>query len=225
MSHTVMITTPAGNAMQGHGLTDARTILASDADLHPKRQGLSVTPRAVAYSVYCPATERYSLVTLDGRWIIPGREGYKTRGPVATYARKNLATVRPEGMRVLEPVRHEGRYAATRYGQRRSGICRAQVGYASRGTGYSCSCGASLMLNEIQRDGWTVVLDGRKGTHTVAYALRSSDAVEFGAEPCAYDAPVVTGAPQGAPAEPAARPEKAATVTGADIKTSSHLAG
>lgn len=220
MSHLVMITTPAGNAMKGHGLTDARTIVASDADLNPQRQGLSMTPRAVAYSVYCPATERYSLVTLDGRWIIPGREGYKTRGPVATYARKNLATVRPEGMRVLEPVRHEGRYAATRYGQRRSGICRAQVGYASRGTGCSCSCGASLTLNEIQRDGWTVVRDGRKGTHTVAYALRSSDAVEFGAEPCAYDAPVVTGAPQEAPAEPSARPEKAARVTGADNRAS-----
>lgn len=111
MSHTVMITTPARNAMEGHGLTDARTILASDADLNSARQGQSVTQRAVAYSVYCPATERYSLVTLDGRWIIPGKEGYKTRGPVATFARKNIATVRPDALVILEPVRHNGPYS------------------------------------------------------------------------------------------------------------------
>ncbi|MER7350386.1 hypothetical protein ABT390_33825 [Streptomyces aurantiacus] len=93
MSHTVKITTPARHAMAGHDLTDARTILASDADLYPARQRQSTTCRAVAYSVYCPATDRYSLVTLDGRWIIPGKEGYKTRGPVLTYVRKNVATV------------------------------------------------------------------------------------------------------------------------------------
>ncbi|MEU2717944.1 hypothetical protein [Streptomyces sp. NPDC007205] len=139
MSHAVMITTSAGNAMEGHGLTDARIILASDADLHPEQQGLSMTRRAVAYSVYNPATERYSLVTLDGRWIIPGREGYKTRGPVATYARKNIADVRPDGLVILEPVRHNGRYAVTRFGggvRRASAVGRSTMRRAG-GTGSS----------------------------------------------------------------------------------------
>lgn len=198
MSHTVMITTPAGNAMEGHGLTDARTILASDADLHPKRQGLSVTPRAVAYSVYCPATERYSLVTLDGRWIIPGREGYKTRGPVATYARKNIATVRPDALVILEPVRHNGPFKATQYG-RRPGTCRQAIGDDWRGIyGYACSCGAGVQPEKVSREGWVIVRDGR-GTHTVSYALRSEHRREFGTVP--VEVPeranvVVAGAPE-----------------------------
>ncbi|MFC7261473.1 hypothetical protein [Streptomyces lutosisoli] len=198
MSHAVMITTPAGNAMEGHGLTDARTILASDADLHPKRQGLSVTPRAVAYSVYCPATERYSLVTLDGRWIIPGREGYKTRGPVATYARKNIATVRPDALVILEPVRHNGPFKATQYG-RRPGTCRQAIGDDWRGIyGYACSCGAGVQPEKVSRDGWVIVRDGR-GTHTVSYALRSEHRREFGTVP--VEVPeranvVVAGAPE-----------------------------
>lgn len=198
MSHAVMITTPAGNAMEGHGLTDARTILASDADLHPKRQGLSVTPRAVAYSVYCPATERYSLVTLDGRWIIPGREGYKTRGPVATYARKNIATVRPDALVILEPVRHNGPFKATQYG-RRPGTCRQAIGDDWRGIyGYACLCGAGVQPEKVSREGWVIVRDGR-GTHTVSYALRSEHRREFGTVPAEVPERanvVVAGAPE-----------------------------
>lgn len=194
MSHAVMITTPARNAMEGHGLTDARTILASDADLHPKRQGLSVTPRAVAYSVYCPSTERYSLVTLDGRWIIPGREGYKTRGPVKSFARKNIADVRPDGLVILEPVRHNGRYAVTRYGQRRAGICRGVVSYGQYG--YSCHCGASLTWDEVNRDGFVTVTDGRRGTHVQAYAVRREHGVEWSQDVAMrHDAPVVAATP------------------------------
>ncbi|MDQ0904063.1 hypothetical protein QFZ22_000048 [Streptomyces canus] len=198
MSHAVMITTPARNAMEGHGLTDARTILASDADLHPKRQGLSVAPRAVAYSVYCPATERYSLVTLDGRWIIPGREGYKSRGPVATYARKNIATVRPDALVILEPVRHNGPFKATQYG-RRPGTCRQAIGEDWRGIyGYACSCGAGVQPAKVAREGWVIVRDGR-GTHTVSYALRSEHRREYGTVP--MEVPeranvVVAGAPE-----------------------------
>ncbi|MGA5508980.1 hypothetical protein [Streptomyces umbrinus] len=198
MSHAFVITTPARNAMEGHGLTDARTILASDPDLHPKLQGQSMTRRAVAYSVYCPATERYSLVTLDGRWIIPGREGYKTRGPVATYARKNIATVRPDGLVILEPVRHNGPFKATRYG-RRPGTCRQAIGDDWRGIyGYACSCGAGVQPEKVSRDGWVIVRDGR-GTHTVSYALRIEHRREFGTVP--MEVPeranvVVAGAPE-----------------------------
>ncbi|MFJ2008390.1 hypothetical protein [Streptomyces chartreusis] len=197
MSNAVMITTPAGNAMEGHGLTDARTILASDADLHPKRQGLSVTPRAVAYSVYCPATERYSLVTLDGRWIIPGREGYKTRGPVATYARKNIADVRPAALVILEPVRHNGRYAVTRFGGRKAGICRRQIHHATRGGyGFECSCGAVLNPSNVARDGFTIVSDGRSGTHNVAYAVRPEHEIVWSADVAmTANAPVVVATP------------------------------
>ncbi|MBL1086858.1 hypothetical protein JK359_33675 [Streptomyces actinomycinicus] len=197
MSHAVMITTPAGNAMEGHGLTDARIILASDADLHPERQGLSMTRRAVAYSVYNPATERYSLVTLDGRWIIPGREGYKTRGPVATYARKNIADVRPDGLVILEPVRHNGRYAVTRFGGRKAGICRRQIHHATRGGyGFECSCGAVVTPDAVRREGFTIVSDGRSGTHNVAYAVRSEHGIEWSADVAmTADAPVVVATP------------------------------
>lgn len=207
-----LITTPARNAMEGHGLTDARTLVMSDAELHPKRQGLSISPRAVAYSVYNPATERYSLITLDGRWLIPGKDGYKTRGPVKSWARKNVADVRPDGLVILEPVRHNGRYATTRYGQRRAGICRGTVSYGR--DGYTCHCGAVLTWSDVARDGWVTVTDGRRGTHVQAYALDSEHAVEFGAEPCRYDAPVAFGTtvpdavtvPGEVPAEPAADP-------------------
>ncbi|MGW1364747.1 DUF3560 domain-containing protein [Streptomyces chartreusis] len=198
MSHAVMITTPARTAMEGHGLTDARTILASDAELHPGRQGESVTPRAVAYAVYCPATERYSLVTLDGRWIIPGSEGYKTRGPVSTYARKNITTVRPGGLVILEPVRHNGPFEATQFGRRR-GTCRQAV-RASTGMvyGFKCSCGAPVSPDRVHRDGWEIVRDGR-GTHTVSYALRSEHRREYGTVPTEVPERanvVVAGAPE-----------------------------
>ncbi|MGW2749146.1 DUF3560 domain-containing protein [Streptomyces sp. NPDC001450] len=178
----VMITTPALNAMEGHGLTDA-ALIVDDRRV------------AVAYSVFSPATSRYSLVTLDGRWIIPGKEGYKTRGPASTFARKNIADVRPDGMVILEPVRHNGRYAMTRYGQRRSGICRGTVSMDRYG--YKCTCGETLSFSDIHRPGWTIVTDGRRGTHTQAYAVRSSDAVEWSADvPMSCDAPVVVGGPE-----------------------------
>ena len=198
---TDMITTPAQNAIKGHDLTEPRTILLSDAECHPDKHNRSISSRAVAYSVFCPATERYSLVTLDGRWIIPGREGYKSRGPVKAYARKNLATVRPDGMRVLEPVRHNGPFAPTSMG-RRSGICRRQIDQ-DQGLDYKCSCGAYVPFSAVERAGWVIVLDGRKGSHTMAYAVDASHRVEYGAEPCSYDAPVVTGAPE-VPAEDSA---------------------
>ncbi|MFI1177823.1 hypothetical protein [Streptomyces melanogenes] len=214
MSHAIMITTPAGHAMEGHGLTDARIILASDADLNPERLGLSVTPRAVAYSVFCPATERYSLVTLDGRWIIPGREGYKARGPVATYARRNIATVRPDALVILEPVRHNGPFEATQYGRRRGTCCRA-IADDWRGLyGYACSCGAGVQPAKVAREGWVIVRDGR-GSHTVSYALRSEHGREFGT--VAFEAPeranvVVAGAPE-VPAAKTATPVDAPAVS------------
>lgn len=199
-----MITTPALHSITGHDLTRVETIIMSDADLYPDLQGQSLTARAVAYSVFCPATERYSLVTLDGRWIIPGRDGYKSRGPVKTYARKNVADVRPKGMRVLEPVRHDGPYAPTSAG-RRSGTCRRQLDRATRGTGFDCTCGATVPYERAYRAGWTIVVDGRKGSHQMAYALWSGDGVEYGAEPCSYDAPVITGAAANEAAEINAR--------------------
>ncbi|MEU3351310.1 DUF6197 family protein [Streptomyces sp. NPDC037389] len=180
----VLITTPAQAAMEGHGLTDAVLIIGSDAELYPQLQGRSVTPRAVAYSVYCPAKERYSVVTLDGRWVIPGVEGYKSRGAVTTYVRKNVAVLRPDDLVILEPVRHNGRFAVTRYGQRRQGTCRGALGISTRGMyGYDCSCGATVQLDGVRRMGWVIVRDGR-GSHTVSYALDRSHAREFGTVPC-----------------------------------------
>ncbi|WP_316779925.1 hypothetical protein [Streptomyces sasae] len=165
MSNPVMITTPASNAMEGHGLTEAVLIVDGRRT-------------AVAYSVFCPATERYSLVTLDGRWVIPGKEGYKTRGPATTYARKNLTDLRPEDMRVYEPLKHFGRPQVGRYGARRSGQCMGHVRSAS--VGYECgSCRAFLSLDHIWREGFTIVGDGR-GTHTVSYALDRTHARSFG---------------------------------------------
>lgn len=196
MTDRQMITTPALNALSGHGLTDARVIVMSDAELYPERQGQSVTGRAVAYSAFCPATERFSLVTLDGRWIIPGKEGYKTRGPVKSFARKNIEDVRPDELVILEPVRHNGRYAATRYGQRKAGICRGWVRSATRGYGYECPCGAVLNGSDVSRDGFTIVSDGRSGTHVVAYAVRSEHRIEWSANvTMRHDAPVVVATP------------------------------
>ncbi|MFI1796340.1 histone-like nucleoid-structuring protein Lsr2 [Streptomyces sp. NPDC020379] len=135
---------------------------------------------AVAYSVFCPATERYSLVTLDGRWIIPGKEGYKSRGPVKTYARKNIADVRPDGLVILEPVRHNGPFQATQFG-RRKGTCRGALGMSMRAmVGFDCTCGATVDVSHVARIGWAIVRDGR-GSHTVSYALDASHAREFGA--------------------------------------------
>ncbi|GHB03062.1 hypothetical protein GCM10010330_66630 [Streptomyces tendae] len=194
----IMITTPALNAMSGHGLTDAALIV----------DGRST---AVAYSVFCPATERYSLVTLDGRWIIPGKEGYKTRGPATTYARRHVSDVRPEALRVYEPIKHTGRPQVGRYGARRSGRCMGQVQSAT--VGYECgSCRAHVSWDHVWVDGFTIVLDGR-GTHTVSYALRSEHRREFGTVPTetpavkapppvdipAVSAPVAESAPVPAP--------------------------
>ncbi|WP_435607095.1 hypothetical protein [Streptomyces ardesiacus] len=194
----IMITTPALNAMSGHGLTDAALIV----------DGRST---AVAYSVFCPATERYSLVTLDGRWIIPGKEGYKTRGPATTYARRHVSDLRPEALRVYEPIKHTGRPQVGRYGARRSGRCMGQVQSAT--VGYECgSCRAHVSWDHVWVDGFTIVLDGR-GTHTVSYALRSEHRREFGTVPTetpavkaptpvdipAVSAPVAESAPVPAP--------------------------
>ncbi|MGQ4465300.1 hypothetical protein ACN6LC_004701 [Streptomyces violaceoruber] len=194
----IMITTPALNAMSEHGLTDAALIV----------DGRST---AVAYSVFCPATERYSLVTLDGRWIIPGKEGYKTRGPATTYARRHVSDLRPEALRVYEPIKHTGRPQVGRYGARRSGRCMGQVQSAT--VGYECgSCRAHVSWDHVWVDGFTIVLDGR-GTHTVSYALRSEHRREFGTVPTetpavkaptpvdipAVSAPVAESAPVSAP--------------------------
>ncbi|MFD0270916.1 DUF3560 domain-containing protein [Streptomyces sp. NPDC127106] len=217
MTNRPMITTPALNAMSGHGLTDAHTILAADSELYPKRQGQSVTRRAVAYSVYCPATERFSLVTLDGRWVIPGREGYKTRGPVSTYARKNIADVCPDGLVILEPVRHNGRYAVTRYGQRKAGVCRRQIHSATRGGyGYECSCGAVINPSDVARDGFTIVSDGRSGTHAVAYAVKPEHGIRWSADVAMrHDAPVVVATPFRPAAEVSAEEQERKAVGGA----------
>lgn len=207
---SVMITTPAGTAMGQHGLTDACTILASDADLYPQRQGQNITPRAVAYSVLCTASGRFSLVTLDGRWIVPGRDGYKTRGPVATYARKNITAVRPDALVILEPVRHNGRYGATSTGLRRPGICRRAIGESWRSAySYECSCGEPIQPDRIRRDGWVIVRDGR-GSHTVSYALSREHERKFGE--CPTEVPetanvVIAGAPESAPATPQVEPQ------------------
>lgn len=194
----IMITTPALNAMSGHGLTDAALIVDGRRT-------------AVAYSVFCPATERYSLVTLDGRWIIPGKEGYKTRGPATTYARRHVSDLRPEALRVYEPIKHTGRPQVGRYGARRSGRCMGQVQSAT--VGYECgSCRAHVSWDHVWVEGFTIVLDGR-GTHTVSYALRSEHRREFGTVPAetpavkaptpvdtpAVSAPVAESAPVPAP--------------------------
>lgn len=224
-----LITTPARNAMEGHGLTDAALILASDAELYPGREGQSLTPRAVAYSVFCPATERFSVVTLDGRWVIPGKEGYKARGPVTSYVRKNADTLRPEGLVVLEPVRHNGRPQVGRYGGRRRGACMGHVQFATRGMGWECGSCGMLLWDEVHRYGWVIVRDGR-GTHTVSYALDDSHAREFGTVPCEVPETadvVVSGAPVAAserareePVEPETKPGR---VTVAVPGTADHM--
>ncbi|MEU2514433.1 DUF6197 family protein, partial [Streptomyces syringium] len=200
----VLITTPAQNAMEGHGLTDALLIIGSDAELYPRPGGAGdMVPRAVAYSVYCPATKRYSVVTLDGRWVIPGAEGYKSRGPVTAYVRKNVDTLRPEGLVILEPVRHNGPFTATQFG-RRKGKCRGALGYSTGSSYfYDCSCGATVQPDKVRRMGWVIVRDGR-GSHTVSYALDRSHAREFGTVPTEVPETanvVVAGAP--APVDPA----------------------
>ncbi|RLV10245.1 hypothetical protein CTZ27_03230 [Streptomyces griseocarneus] len=184
--------------MEGHGLTDAALILGSDAELYPHLQGRSVPLRAVAYSVCCPATERYSLVTLDGRWIIPGKEGYKSRGALIKYVRQNISDVRPEGLVILEPVRHNGPFKATQFG-RRKGTCRQAVGDGTRGLyGYDCRCGATVDMSHVTRIGWVIVRDGR-GSHTVSYAFDRSHEREFGTVPSEVPETVnvvVAGAPK-----------------------------
>ncbi|MFF2779450.1 hypothetical protein ACFVU3_31705 [Streptomyces sp. NPDC058052] len=160
-----MLTTPARTAMEGHGLTNPTIIVDAQRT-------------AIAYAVLSPATGRYSLMTLDGRWVIPSAEGYKTRGPATTYARKHAAELRPEGLRVYEPIRHTARPQVGRYGARRKGLCMGQV--QSGGVGYECgSCRALLTIDSMWREGFTIVRDGR-GTHTLSYALDKSHARSFG---------------------------------------------
>ncbi|MFF6903739.1 hypothetical protein [Streptomyces hydrogenans] len=166
----LMLTTPARNAMEGHGLTDATLVLDGQRT-------------AIGYAVLSPAISRYSLLTLDGRWIVPAADGYKTRGPVSTYARKNVAELRPEELRVYEPVLHVSRPQVGRYGGRRPGLCMGQVQFG--GVGYECgSCRAYVSLDSVWREGFTIVRDGR-GTHTLSYALDKSHARTFG-EGAAY---------------------------------------
>ncbi|WP_432016512.1 hypothetical protein [Streptomyces hydrogenans] len=160
-----MLTTPARNAMEGHGLTNATLVLDAQNT-------------AIAYAVLSPATGRYSVLTLDGRWVIPSAEGYKSRGPVTTYARKAAEELRPEGLRVYEPVRHVARPQVGRYGARRQGMCMGPVQFG--GVGYECgSCRAYVSLDAVWREGFTIVRDGR-GTHTLSYALDKSHARTFG---------------------------------------------
>ncbi|MFC9486661.1 hypothetical protein ACFTZM_11355 [Streptomyces hydrogenans] len=160
-----MLTTPARNAMEGHGLTNATLVLDAQNT-------------AIAYAVLSPATGRYSVLTLDGRWVIPSAEGYKSRGPVTTYARKAAEELRPEGLRVYEPVRHVARPQVGRYGARRQGMCMGPVQFG--GVGYECgSCRAYVSLDSVWREGFTIVRDGR-GTHTLSYALDKSHARTFG---------------------------------------------
>lgn len=45
--------------------------------------------RRIAYVVRNAETGRYSLVTLDGRWIIPQPRGYVTHTRAAQWAREN----------------------------------------------------------------------------------------------------------------------------------------
>ncbi|MDV5143268.1 hypothetical protein R1T08_02815 [Streptomyces sp. SBC-4] len=162
----IMLTTPARNAMEGHGLTDATLILDEQRT-------------AIAYAVLSPATGRYSLMTLDGRWVIPAADGYKTRGPATTYTRKHTAELRPEGLRVYEPVRHVARAQVGRYGARRRGLCMGQVQIGGT-VGYECgSCRAFLTIDSVWREGFAIVRDGR-GTHTLSYALDKSHARTFG---------------------------------------------
>ncbi|MFJ8133366.1 hypothetical protein [Streptomyces hydrogenans] len=161
-----MLTTPARNAMEGHGLTNATLVLDAQNT-------------AIAYAVLSPATGRYSVLTLDGRWVIPSAEGYKSRGPVTTYAHKAAEELRPEGLRVYEPVRHVARPQVGRYGGRRPGLCMGQVQFGGV-AGYECgSCRAYVSLDAVWREGFTIVRDGR-GTHTLSYALDKSHARNFG---------------------------------------------
>lgn len=218
-----MITTPAQAAMEGHGLTGAVLIIGSDAELYPHLRGQGLTSRAVAYSVYCPATKRYSVVTLDGRWVIPGAEGYKSRGAVTTYVRKNGSVLRPEGLVILDPVRHNGPREATQFG-RRPGTCRLALGFSTRGMyGYDCSCGATVQPDKVQRIGWVIVRDGR-GSHTVSYALDPSHEREFGTVPTEIPETanvVVAGAP--APVEPEEPEECTAPEPDEPETTSEHV--
>ncbi|MEU5066667.1 hypothetical protein AB0G95_21845 [Streptomyces virginiae] len=174
-----LITTAARTAMEGHGLTDAVTVLDENG-------------RAAAYSVLCPATGRYSVVTLAGEWIIPGAEGYRTRGPVTGYIRKNLSELRPDTLRVLEPARHTGRVYRSEYGRRSRMVCGGRVTLNSHGSGYQCSsCRTSLWGDDVIRTGFVLTSDF-SGTHTVSYALDRSHGGQFGV---VGTAPVVEPAP------------------------------
>lgn len=77
-----LITTPADNAMRGHDLSSP--VVVTDT-----------YRRAVAYTVHHAASDRYSVMTLDGRWVIPGKDGYKSRGAATRYVRTNETWFRP----------------------------------------------------------------------------------------------------------------------------------
>ncbi|MGW5823142.1 hypothetical protein ACWFR0_42735, partial [Streptomyces noursei] len=181
-----LITTPVLEAMSREGLTEPVLVL-DDARV------------AAAYTVLHIESGRFGVVTLAGEWVAPGKGGgYKSRGPATSYVRKNLATLRPEGLRVMEPIVHEGRPQVGRYGARRKGLrCGGLV--SMRGVGYECSkCGASV--NDVYREGFSSVLDGRRGSHVMAYALDHSHWTEFGSVPMDANAPRVI-LPESAAAE------------------------
>ncbi|MGW2419017.1 hypothetical protein ACWC0C_07090 [Streptomyces sp. NPDC001709] len=174
MTAQTMITTPARNAMAGHGLTDAVVIV----------DGAGV---AAAYAVFCPATERYSVMTLDGRWIIPGTDGYRSRGPVTRYVRTNVATLRPEGMRVMEPARCGKRVSRSQYGRSSYVTCGGSYRHNTHGTGIECDrCRTSVWGADLGGAGFTLVTDGRRGTHVLAWALDRSHGVEWGTVPSSH---------------------------------------
>nr|WP_229376982.1 hypothetical protein [Streptomyces spirodelae] len=85
-----MLTTPARNAINGNDLSSAVMVTVSQR-------------RAIAYTVHHAASDRYSVVTLDGRWVIPGKDGYKARGAATRYVRTHADELVPS-LPYVEPT-------------------------------------------------------------------------------------------------------------------------
>ncbi|MFE6539739.1 hypothetical protein, partial [Bacillus cereus] len=152
-----MITTPAQNALSGHDLSSAAVV--TDAQL-----------RAVAYTVHHAESDRYSVVTLDGRWIIPGREGYKARGAATRYVRANAADLIPS-VPVVEPARCTRMVSRSAYGTTSRTTCHRDLHITVSG---SVECSSCHKLCDSSPEGFTRQSDLR-GSHTLSWVREYGD--------------------------------------------------
>ncbi|MFJ3856142.1 hypothetical protein ACIPRL_07945 [Streptomyces sp. NPDC090085] len=141
MSRTV-ITSAAQTSIDTHRLTDVRPVTDADG-VH------------VAYSASDAAG--FGALTLDGRWVA---KGYKTRGPVTSFVRKNLDALLPSAPLATVPVRCPNR------------ACGGTLELTATPS-HKCTRGHMTVTDRVWADGWTIDRDPARGTHALSYVWQA----------------------------------------------------